>query len=423
MKRPIRAFFIAFFNASALALVQPLAVVPDAAAAEVQVLHWWTAGGEASALKELERTLRAQGVQWRDVPIAGGGGAQAMTTLRARVLSADPPTAAQMLGFDIRDWAAQGALQDLTPLARSGGWAQRVPKALQAFDTDRGRWVAAPIDVHSSNWVWANKAVLERAGVHRAPGDWGAFISDLDKVRKAGFVPLAAGGQPWQIATMFDGIVLSVGGPAFYRRALIELQPAALDSAAMRTSFTRLRALRSYVDGEYANRDWNVATGMVIDGRAGFQMMGDWALGEFNHAGRVPGKDYLCLRTPGTQGSVTFNSDAFVFFDVKDRAAQARMVDDVMSPEVQARFNRVKGSAPALLGVSPAGFNACGAKAIADLAEADRAGTLMGSMSQGYAVPPAIQHAFYDIIARAFDGEITPAQAAAQLAAAARARY
>ncbi len=422
MKHPIPASVLASVFAFACASACAHAASPGAAG-DVQVLHWWTAGGEAAALQQLESTLRAQGVQWRDVPIAGGGGAQAMTTLRARVLSGDPPTAAQMLGFDIRDWAAQGALQDLTPLARSGGWAQRVPKALQAFDMRDGRWVAAPIDVHSSNWVWANKAVLERSGIARAPADWDAFVSDLDKVRKAGFVPLAAGGQPWQIATMFDGIVLSTGGPAFYRRALIDLEPAALDSPTMRIAFTRLRALRPYVDGDYANRDWNVATGMVINGRAGFQMMGDWALGEFNHAGRVPGKDYLCLRTPGTQGSVTFNSDAFVFFKVKDRAAQERMVEDVMTPEVQARFNRVKGAAPALLGVSSAGFNACGAKAIADLAEADRNATLMGSMSQGYAVAPAIQHAFYDIVARAFDGEISPSEAAVQLAAAARARY
>jgi glucose/mannose transport system substrate-binding protein len=44
-------------------------------------------------------------------------------------------------------------------------------------------------------------------------------------------------------------------------------------------------------------------------------------------------------------------------------------------------------------------------------------------MSQGYAVPPAIKNAFYDVIAREFNGEITPQAAVKQLADAAKAQY
>jgi glucose/mannose transport system substrate-binding protein len=36
---------------------------------------------------------------------------------------------------------------------------------------------------------------------------------------------------------------------------------------------------------------------MVISGKAGFQIMGDWAKGEFINAKKVPGKDFLCFRT------------------------------------------------------------------------------------------------------------------------------
>jgi glucose/mannose transport system substrate-binding protein len=222
---------------------------------------------------------------------------------------------------------------------------------------------------------------------------------------------------------MFDAVVVATGGPSFYRDAFIKLDQKALNSPTMLKAFERMSALHQYVDPNFANRDWNVATGMVINGKAGFQMMGDWALGEFNHAKKVPNKDFLCFRTPGTQGTVTYNSDVFVFFNVKDTAAQDQMAEDVMSPKVQAGFNQLKGAAPAVLGTSPSGFNACGRKAIADLAEADKNGTLMGSMSQGYAVPPAIKNAFYDVIAREFNGEITAQEAVTQLAAAAKAQY
>src|SRR5919108_3836492 len=84
-----------------------------AKAAEVEVLHWWTSGGEAAALDVLKKNLEAQGVTWKDMPVAGGGGEQAMTALRARVTAGNPPTAVQALGFDITDWAKQGVVADL----------------------------------------------------------------------------------------------------------------------------------------------------------------------------------------------------------------------------------------------------------------------------------------------------------------------
>ena len=52
---------------------------------EVEVLHWWTSGGEAAALDVLKKDLESKGVTWKDMPVAGGGGEAAMTALRARV--------------------------------------------------------------------------------------------------------------------------------------------------------------------------------------------------------------------------------------------------------------------------------------------------------------------------------------------------
>ena len=76
-----------------------------ASAQEVEVLHWWTSGGEAAALNVLKQDLEGKGIGWADMPVAGGGGSDAMTVLRARVTAGNPPTAVQMLCFDILDWA------------------------------------------------------------------------------------------------------------------------------------------------------------------------------------------------------------------------------------------------------------------------------------------------------------------------------
>ena len=42
-----------------------------------------------------------------------------------------------------------------------------------------------------------------------------------------------------------------------------------------------MQKLRGLVDPNFPGRDWNLATAMVINGKAGMQIMGDWAKGEF----------------------------------------------------------------------------------------------------------------------------------------------
>jgi glucose/mannose transport system substrate-binding protein len=40
------------------------------AADNVEVLHWWTSGGEAAALDVLKKDLESKGVAWADMPVA-----------------------------------------------------------------------------------------------------------------------------------------------------------------------------------------------------------------------------------------------------------------------------------------------------------------------------------------------------------------
>ena len=393
---------------------------PAMAQQSIEVLHWWTSGGEAAALSVLKGNLDKQGIKWKDMPVAGGGGEAAMTVVRARVTSGNPPTAVQMLGFDIIDWGKQGVMADLNELAAKEGWDKTVPKALQQFSKYNGKWVAAPVNVHSTNWVWANKEVLTKSGVTSEPKTWDEFIAAAEKAQKAGFVGLAHGGQPWQEATVFDGVVLATGGVDYYRKAFIELDPKALNSPTTEKVFQRMSQLRKLVDKDFSGRDWNVASGMVITGKAAFQIMGDWAKGEFVNAKKVPGTDFLCFRIPGSQGMVSFNSDQFAMYKMgADKVgAQMKLASAIMDPGFQSAFNVVKGSAPARSDVPDTAFDACGKKAIKDLAEANTKNTLVGSIAHGHAVPASIKSAMYDVITRHFNGQIDDKKAVVELAAA-----
>jgi glucose/mannose transport system substrate-binding protein len=51
----------------------------------VEVMHFWTSGGEAAALGAVRDKVVAEGVTWTDAPVAGGGGDQAKTALQARI--------------------------------------------------------------------------------------------------------------------------------------------------------------------------------------------------------------------------------------------------------------------------------------------------------------------------------------------------
>jgi len=345
-----------------------------------------------------------------------------MTALRARVTAGNPPTAVQMLGFDILDWAKQGVVADLNQVAAREGWDKTVPNALQKFAKYNGKWIAAPVNVHSTNWVWANKEVLTKAGVTGEPKSWDEFIAAAQKVQKAGFIAIAHGGQPWQDATIFDGVALSTGGVDYYRKAMIELDQKTLNSPTTEKIFQRMSEIRKLVDKDFSGRDWNVASGMVISGKAGFQMMGDWAKGEFITAKKVPGRDFLCFRTPGSQGIVSFNSDQFVMFKVgADKGgSQQKLASAIMDPGFQSAFNVVKGSVPARTDVPDSAFDACGKKGMKDLAEANQSNSLVGSMAHGHAVPASIKNAMYDVITRHFNGRLDDKKAVAALASAAK---
>lgn len=399
-----------------LALVSSTFLTAPVWADDVEVLHWWTSGGEAAAVAVLKEDLESKGTGWVDMAVAGGGGDAAMTTLRARVTAGDPPTAAQMLGFTVTEWADEGFLGNLDAAAGPEGWDDVVPPAVQAFGKYDGHWVAAPVNMHRPHWVWASAKLFEELELSM-PTSWDEFFAAADKLKEAGHVAVAMGGQAWQEATAWEAVVLSIS-PELYQKAIIEADDEALRSADIVKSFEIMRQIRGYVDDNFAGRDWNLATAMVINGEAGMQIMGDWAKGEVVNAGLTPGKEILCGVVPGTQGSFLFNTDFFAMFDVGDdkKQAQLNMASSAMSVNFQETFNLAKGSIPARTDVPGDKFDDCAKKSMADLAEATEAGTLFGSLAHGHGQPASIQAAYLDVVTQHFNSDMSAEDAAAALA-------
>jgi len=375
----------------------------SALAGEVEVLHWWTSGGEAKSVSELKKIMQSKGHTWKDFAVAGGGGDNAMTVLKSRVVAGNPPAAAQIKGPALQEWASEGVLANLDAIAKAENWDSLLPKAVADGMKYKGNYIAVPVNVHRVNWLWANAAVLKKSGVAGMPKTWDEFFAAADKVKKAGFIPVATGGNAWNDFTNFEPVALGVGGVKFYNDAFVKLDPKALNSDAMKKSLETFRKLKGYTDAGAVGRDWNIATAMVIQEKAGFQFMGDWAKGEFVAAGKVPGKDFLCAAAPGNGGTYTFNVDSFAMFKLKDAAAQKAQADlgvAIMSPEFQEVFNLNKGSIPVRLNMNMDKFDDCAKLSAKEFVETAKSGGLVPSVSQDMALKPAQTGALKDVVSQ-----------------------
>ncbi len=392
-------------------------------AGEVEVLHWWTSGGEAASINVLKGLMEEEGHTWKDFAVAGGAGESAMTVLKSRAISGNPPASAQIKGPTIQEWGDLGFLSNLDAVAEKGDWDNVLPSVVSNTMKHDGHYVAAPVNVHRVNWLWANPEVFRKSGAS-IPSTWKQFISEADKIKAAGFTPLAHGGQAWQDATLFEAIALEKGAQ-FYHDSFIGLSDETLRSAEMVDVFQTFKKMRDYVDTGFSGRDWNIATSMVINGDAAMQIMGDWAKGEFTAAGKKAGVDYVCYPAPGTSEMFTFNIDSLAMFSVKgedNQKAQQDLARLILEPEFQETFNLNKGSIPARLNMSREKFDSCAHSSMDSFLASSSTGNLLPSMAHGMAASSMVQGAIYDVVTNYFNDEsMTAEEAVDKLARAVKA--
>ncbi|MFK7791289.1 MAG: ABC transporter substrate-binding protein [Devosiaceae bacterium] len=404
---------------AATALATTLMVPTASAEPAVEVMHFWTTGGEAAALNEVRSHVIAQGVTWEDAPVAGGGGDAARTAMQARIAAGNPPTAMLMLGQNILDWAELGLLGDVNATADTEAWSDVLPQAVRDFTEVDGRYVSAPTNVHRTDMIWASRAAFEAINAD-IPTSWEEFNALAPRFLDAGIVPLAHGGQAWQEAYMFEALALGVGGSGFYKDALVSLDDDALRSDTMVEVFAQMAAIRdTMVDDNFPGRDWNLATAMVINGEAAMQIMGDWAKGEFTNAGQAAGDDFFCFPVPRSEDSgFIFLVNSLSFFEQSDPerlAAQQVLASAIMEPEVQIAFNIAKGAIPARTDLDLSALDSCAQETAADFVASDEAGTAVPTFAGTHATGADVVGAVTDVVTEFFNSNMAAEEGVALL--------
>ncbi|MGE8306553.1 MAG: ABC transporter substrate-binding protein [Pseudomonas kermanshahensis] len=417
--------------AISLASLFPLSALAADAKGNVEVVHWWTSGGEKAAVDVLKAQVEKDGFTWKDGAVAGGGGATAMTVLKSRAVAGNPPGVAQIKGPDIQDWAATGLLDSdvLKGVAKNEKWDSLLDQKVANVVKYEGDYVAVPVNIHRTNWLWINPEVFKKAGIEKAPATLDEFYAAADKLNAAGFIPLAHGGQPWQDSTVFESVALSVMGVEGYKKAMVDLDNATLTGPDMIKALTELKKIATYMDPDGKGQDWNLEANKVINGKAGMQIMGDWAKSEWTLANKVAGKDYQCVPFPGTSNGFLYNIDSLVVFKQKDlgtAAGQQDIARKVLGTDFQKVFSTNKGSIPVrndmLADMSAYGFDACAQTSAKDFLADAKTGGLQPSMAHNMATTLAVQGAFFDVVTNYInDPKADPADAAKKLAAAIKA--
>jgi len=409
------------FSALGMAAVIGLSASPSYAEPKTNMLHQWAQGSEAEAIAKLGEMFTAAGGKWEQTAISGHT-SNTLAKLRSDVVSGNAPAAVQLKGPEIAEWDATGRTADIDDVANAEGWDAVVAPELISVMKPTGNWVAAPMNIHRVNWMYASKTILDDLGLSM-PKTWDEFNAACEKVVAADKICIAHGAADWSDTTTMDDVVYGMDID-LYRKAFQEADIDAMRSQGMIDAFAQLRKMVGYMDPAITGRSWEQAMAMTMDGDAAFFLMGDWTVASANAAGYKEGVDYLCDQTPTDWEGTGYilNADSVVFFEQKDQDyidGQKLLAKTIMSPEFQVTFNVAKGSIPSRtdIDMSTGGFTQCQQDSQTDLKSSVAEGTLVRSMAHNMTVLQKFRGAMMEVITEfVADAGVSPEDAANQLA-------
>jgi glucose/mannose transport system substrate-binding protein len=372
---------------------------PAPSADVVEIYHWWTSGGEAAAINALVDVFKAK---YPDVaviqsPVAGGAGYVFQAVIKPLVLAGEAPDAFQMhAGYEGKPYYDGGYLDPITSLWQSEGWESVFPKVVQDMVKFGNDYYAVPVNIHRVNVVWYNKVVLTAHGVDPATlTTWDKFFAACDTVMAAGITPISLGDSgKWTDTHVLEQIIASEGID-FYQDWVNGKVTSATDPKLV-DALTKFSKYLGYVNTDHAALTWDQATAMVIKGEAAFNIMGDWANGEFYVAKKVYGTDYGTFPVPGTADMYGLCIDCFQHpKGVKHPENSLNWLKVVGSKDGQDAFNPIKGSISARTDSDTTKYGAYQKAAIADFKAAKH---MFPSVTHGSGAPPTFTAKLNDIM-------------------------
>jgi len=365
---------------------------------KLEIFSWW-AGDEGPALEALIKLYNQKfaNVEVINATVTGGAGVAARAVLKTRMLGGNPPDSFQVhAGQELTGtWVVAKRMEPLTEMFRSEGWLDKFPKDLIDLITYDGEIWTVPVNIHRSNVMWYIPAKLKEWGVS-VPATWDEFLATCATLKDKGVTPLAMG-ENWTAVHLFENILLAQLGVQGYRDLFAGKLSWTGDS--VKAAWTLFDKVLDCTNPDAASLSWQQANDLVIEGKAAFYIMGDWAAGYMTTTkGLTPGEGFGYAPAPGTAGVFNMLSDSFGLPkgapNRENALAWLRLVGSV---EGQDAFNPLKGSIPARIDAdvkNPKLYNSYLQSAAADFAK----DALVGSLMHGAAASEAFLNDFQTVV-------------------------
>lgn len=328
--------------------------VPDEPAEdeELELVHWWTAGGEEAALNALLESFRNEyGYSGSDInnnPAPGGAGSAIDTAIQSRVSSGDPPSTFQIWpGGSLTPYTDEDLLDSINDV-----WTDDMEDAYLdgVKDTARndGDFVAVPLNIHRLNNLFYNVNVVEDAGIDvDSLSDGEDLLSAMQTADSQGYIGMAhQTSSTWSTLQMWEMVFMAQNGVDAYREVLE--RNVGDHESAIEDSLELVVDYSDYITPNSASVTWDEANEAVIDGDAAFLHQGDWAVGEYQNASGFDYQaDWDMVPFPGTGGTYAIVMDSFVMPENNPSSTMTKQwLRQCGSIDGQAAFNREKGSIP-----------------------------------------------------------------------------
>lgn len=390
-------------------------------ASQVDVVTWWSAGSEKEGLEALVKVFNTQfpDTKFENKAVSGGAGSQAKQKLAADLAAGNPPDTYQAhAGAEIQADIEAGYLVDISDYYDEFGLTTAFPETLieRLKDAD-GKIYSIPSNVHRANVVWASVKAMEAAGLDpKNPAkDMDSWIADMDKAKAAGLTPITMG-MAWTQLELLETVLIADLGADAYSGLFDGKTP--WDGPDVTKALEHYGKIVSYTDKSLYTEDWEPAMQPVFEGKAVFNVMGDWAVAGFDAAGLKYNEDYVAFPVPGNDGIFDFLADAFALTEGAPHPGGAKnWLKCISSKEGQIAFNTVKGSIPSRSDLTDEEKGKFGEYQQSAM-ESFGKDTIVSSIAHGAALPAAASNAMNDALTKFAQGASDLAGLQAELAKA-----
>ncbi|PHS71619.1 MAG: hypothetical protein COB23_01235 [Methylophaga sp.] len=333
-----------------------------------EIMHFWISKGEVDALNVIKQAYEARGGVWSETRSLDYQ--QMKRDAFVRIGQGFPPSAMLWLsGEDLQHLSALAITNNLDDIALRENWHDTIYEFALNTATVNEHIIAVPLSIHNENWSWYNVSIYQKLGLE-IPKNWDQFLQQAPIIQDAGYIPLAISDQEWNSRLLFTTMMAGIAGHALYQQFYVDQDPSVLEHPKMRRLLTIISKLRQYAPQPRQARSWDEATNLVIEGKAAMQIMGDWAKGEFIHASKELGVDYICQPVPEADNEFIAAIDLLTFprtHNPSVYAGQQLLLETILDKKVQVAYANKKGSIPIRKDIELTDLDACTQKNLANM--------------------------------------------------------